>query len=39
MSQRVFDYLKDYIEGSDKVRTDKEVYFAAQNVIDIYSKK
>jgi hypothetical protein len=39
MAQRVFEYLKDYVEGSSKARTDKDVYFAAQNVIDTYSKK
>jgi len=39
MAQRVFDYLKDYVEDSNKARNDKDVYLAAQKVIDVYSKK
>jgi hypothetical protein len=39
MAQRVFEYLKDYVEDSNKARTDKDVYFAAKKVIDVYSKK
>jgi hypothetical protein len=39
MAQRVFEYLKDYVEDSDKARTDRDVYLTAQKVIDVYSKK
>jgi hypothetical protein len=39
MAQRVFEYLKDYVEDSDKARTDRDVYLAAQKVIDVYSRK